>query len=95
MTTSLKALIILTSSPCAADLSVPGSHSVHLYNTPSITTPKHPKRPRDTFEIKASEKRRKLIGRPTGWTASRRQKLVRLYLFTELTVPEGFADRQL
>lgn len=64
-------------------VSIPSSTSSHA------GAPTTRKRGRGTQEAKISQKRRKVIGRPkNGWTASRRRKLVRLYLMTNLEVNE-------
>jgi hypothetical protein len=81
-------------SPSTADFSVFSTPDSIPDSIPSSTsshtgTPKIRKRSRESHEVKVGQKRRKVIGRPkNGWTASRRRKLVRLYLMTNLEVDE-------
>lgn len=92
----------LTSSPSTADSSNFSSPDSIPDSIPSSTTlylgaPKNRKRGRGTHEVKVLQKRRKLVGRAKNaiqgrpkndWTCSRRRKLVRLYLMTDLEVDE-------
>jgi hypothetical protein len=77
-------------SPSTADFSIFSSpDSIPSFTTSHTGTPKVGKRGRSTHEVKLSQKRRRVIGRPkNGWTASRRRKLVRLYLMTNLELDD-------
>jgi hypothetical protein len=81
------------SSPSMASPSIPGS-------TPRITSTTHTTSPNVPADKKRkngvqdqgrtpAQKRLKSMGRPrNGWTPTRKRKLVRLYLMTELNVGE-------
>src|SRR4051794_15908678 len=72
-----------STSPSTTDsstLTTPGSYA---------SSPRVAKRGRELQGEKISKKRKKVIGRPKNdWTPSRRRKLVRLYLMTNLEPKE-------
>jgi hypothetical protein len=80
----------LNSSPSTAKSSIFSLAETQLSSsTTSPTTSTNQKRTPDVHDIKVPQKRRKLMGRPKNvWTPSRRRKLVRLYLLSNLEVDE-------
>lgn len=93
MSASISPLISRPSTPDFFSIFSRSPDSI-LDSVPSSTTsprgsPENRKRGRGTHEVQISQKRTKVMGRPrNGWTASRRRKVVRLYLMTNLEVDE-------